>query len=75
MRWRLILKDFDPNIQNIDVVDNIGSDTLSIFPSTPRNKYDPCTRKDQCRANELFSIDRVENNEDCFPINLLIVQI
>ena len=48
---------------------------LSRLPSTPGDKYEPCTRKAQCRANDLFTIGRVENNEDCFPLNLLIAQI
>ena len=41
---------------------------------TPRDKYDPCTGKAQCRANELFAIGRAENKEDRFPLNILIVQ-
>ena len=31
-------------------------------------------RKAQCRANKLTTISRVENNEDCFLLNLLMVQ-
>ena len=41
----------------------------------PGNKYEPCTRKAQCRANESFTVGRIEKNEDCFALNLLIVQI
>ena len=74
IRWKLILKYFGPNIQHISVVDNILSDTLSILPYTPSNKYNTCIRKAQYRANDLFTIVRVENNEDCFPLNLLILQ-
>ena len=59
MRWKLIIEEFEPTIQNIAGVDNILDDTLSIFPSTPSDKYKYCTRKAQCRANELFEIDRV----------------
>ena len=62
MRWQLILEDFGPNIQHIAVVDNLVSETLIRLPSMPSNKYEHCTRKAQCRANELFSICRVENN-------------
>ena len=58
----------------IAVVDNILADTLSRMTSTPSNKNDTCTRKTQCRANELFAIGREENNENCFPLNLLIVK-
>ena len=74
MLWKLILKEFGPNIQHIAGFDNIVADTLIRLPSTPNNKYKSCTRKAQCRANKLFETDRVENNEDCFPLNLLIVQ-
>ena len=74
MCWQLIIKYFGPTIQHIAGFDNILSDTLSKLPSKPNDKYYPYTRKAQCRANELFTIGRVENNEDCFPLNLLIVQ-
>ena len=74
MLWKLILKEFGLNIQHIAVVDNMVAGTLSRLPSTPINKYEPCTRKSQCCANKLFTIGRVENNEYCFPLNLLIVQ-
>ena len=39
MRWQLILKDFGPNIQHTSGVDNIVSDMLSRFLSTPSYKY------------------------------------
>ena len=51
MRWRLILGELGPNVHHIAVVENILSDTLSRLPSTPSDKYEPCTRKSQCRAN------------------------
>ena len=51
MRWRLVIGEFGTNIHNIAGVDNILADKLSRLMSTPRDKYDPCTRKDQCRAN------------------------
>ena len=74
MHWGLILEEFGPNIQNIAVVYSIVADTLSRFPSTPSNKYESCTRKYQCHAKKLFVLGRVENNDDCFPLNILIVQ-
>ena len=74
MLWRIILEEFGPNIQHISGVDNIVADTLSRFPSRPSNKYNSCRRKAQCRTNELFELGRVKNNEDCFPLNILIVQ-
>ena len=62
--WQLILQESGPNIQHIAGVDNIVADTLGRLPSVSSNKYKPCTSKDQCFANELFAIGRVENNED-----------
>ena len=56
IRWLLILGDFGPNIQHIDGVYNIVSDTLIIFPYTSVNKYEPITSKSQCCADELFKI-------------------
>ena len=75
MRWQIILEEFEPNIQHIDGFDNIVSDTLSRLPSNPNDKYKPFTRNSQCCANDLFAIGRAENNEDSFPLNILILQI
>ena len=61
--WILILEEFGPNIQHIYVVENIVADTLSILPSMHSNKYNPCTRKAQYRANESFALGGIENNE------------
>ena len=74
MRWKLIIKAFGPSIQHITAVDNIVADTLSRFTPTPRDTYESSTRKAHCRTNELFKIGRLENNEDCFLLNILIVQ-
>ena len=74
IRCQLIIKEFGPNIQHIAGVDNIASDTISRLPSTPSDKNNPYTRKAQCRAKNLFAIGREDNNENCFPLNLLIVQ-
>ena len=75
MRWRLILEDFGPNTQQIDGVDKILAAKISRLLSTPSNKYKPCTMKSQCCEKEIFAIGEVENNEDFFPLNILIVQI
>ena len=75
MRWRLILEEFGPNIQHIYGVYNILPDKLSRFKPNPVDKYKPCTGKAHCCTNTLFYIDRVEKNEHCFPLNLLILQI
>ena len=45
MRWKLILEGFGRNIHHISGVDNIVADKLSILPSTPSDKYEPCTEK------------------------------
>ena len=42
--------------------------------STSLNNYNPSTSKSQCHAIKLFAIDRVEKNEGCFLLNLLILQ-
>ena len=60
---RIIIEEFGLNIQHIDGFYNIVADTLSRLLSNPSNKYDPCTRKAQCHANELFTLGRVESNE------------
>ena len=73
MRWQLIIECFGPDIQHIAGVDNIVADTLSRLTYTPRDKNNPCTRKDQCCVNYLFTIGRVENNENIFPLSLLIL--
>ena len=74
MHWRLIIKEFGPNIQYIAGVDNIVSDTLSRLLYTTSDKYEPCTRKNQCCKKHLFTIFRVENNEDLFLLNILILK-
>ena len=63
MPWQLILEEFGPNSQYKSVVDNIVSDMLIKFLSTPIDKYNPCTRNSQCHANKLFALGRIENNE------------
>ena len=73
MHWRIILEYCGHNIQHISRVDNIVANTLIRLPSTPSNKYKTCTSKAQCRTNKLLTIGRVENNEYCFPLSILIV--
>ena len=60
MIWRLIIKEFGPNIQHIYVFDNIVADTLSILPSTSVGKYGTIKMKAHCLMNKLFEIDRDE---------------
>ena len=72
MRWRLILKEFGPNIHQIDAVDNILADTLNILSSTLVDKYDPITSKAQFCANKLWQGRR---KTGFFPLNILSVQI
>ena len=74
MRCRLIIKEFGPNIQHIAGVHNIVSVTISRLMFTPSDKNETCTRKAKCRINKLFTIGREEKNENCFLLNLLIVQ-
>ena len=74
MHWLLVLEYFGPNICHISGVDKIIADTLSRLSSIFVDKYEPSTKKAQCRVNELFPIIRSENNKDCFPLNILNVQ-
>ena len=74
MLWRIILEEFGPNIQHIYVFDNIVAYTLSILPSSPSDKYQPCIRKGQYCVNQIFTLGRIENKKYCFPLNLLILQ-
>ena len=43
--------------------------------STSDKKYDPRTTKAQWCENKLFENGRVMNNDDCFPLIILNVQI
>ena len=75
MIWRLILEDFEPSIQHIAGIYNIVADTISRFPNTSVDNYEPIIIEDQCCANKLFSIFKEENSEVCFPPNVLNVKI
>ena len=72
--WQLILKEFGPNFKHTVGFGTIVDNTLSRLPSTSVDKYKTCTRKAKCNTNELSEIIMAETNEDCFPLNLLIVQ-
>ena len=74
MHWWIIIEGFRPNIHHITGVDNIESDTISIFPYKSVNKYKPITIKSQCHANELFVINTEENNKEHLPLNILNMQ-
>ena len=74
MWWRLILKYCVADIQFLDGVDNMVSDTFSISPYIPVDNYNPSTVKSQCHTNKLFAFVRDKNNEDRFPLNLLNMQ-
>ena len=45
---------------------------LCILMSKPSKKYNPCTGKSQCRADDLFTLVRIENNEYRSSLNLFI---
>ena len=47
---------------------------LSRFTSKSVEKYKLSISKAQCQANKIFKIDGEENNEDCFPQNILNVK-
>ena len=73
-RWQVLLEEFGPNIQHISGFDNIVADMFNELTSTSSDKYKPCTRKDQCCTNKVSAIGRLKDNEDCFLLNILMVQ-
>jgi hypothetical protein len=72
MRWRLILKEFGPNIQHIPGVDNIGVDTLSRLPSANTDREDDSSTESLRRTNKLFVTDG-QATDDSFPLTLSTV--
>ena len=69
------IKQFGTNIQHISGVENIVTDMLSRLSYTSINKYNTCKRNTQCCANNSFTIGILENNDDCFWLNILILKI
>ena len=74
MRRRLIIEGLGPNIQHISGVDNIVANTLIKLPTISVDKYETGKSEVQFCANGLFSIGRVENIKDFFPLNILNFQ-
>ena len=54
MQWRIIVENFEPNIQNIAQVEKILVDTPRRMPFTPVDKYKPNIVRAMCHTNELF---------------------
>ena len=48
IRWKIIFKDFGPNIQHISGLYNIVADTLSRFSSIPRKSTIPVQGSHSC---------------------------
>ena len=44
IQWRLIIEDFEPNIQHISKVDNIVTNRLNILESTTNGQDNTSTR-------------------------------
>ena len=51
IHWQLIIEEFGNNIKHIAGVNNIVSNTISRLLYTPSDKYKPCIKKAQFRAN------------------------
>ena len=72
MRWRLILKEFGPNIQHVPEIENIGrADMLSCLPSANTNREDDGTESLH-RTNKLF-VTNGQATDDSFPLTLSTV--
>ena len=75
MRWRLLLKEFGPDIRHIAGVGNIVADAMSRLPMTQNNEQkEVSTSELQCCMNKLFLRVRNETNDNGFPLDLSIVQ-
>ena len=74
MQWRLTLKEFGPNIQNISGIDNVVSYTLIRLPSENMDREKSITMNDSRWANELFAYDNDEYEEVNLPLSLPLVQ-
>ena len=48
---------------------------LSRVPYNYIDIYKPGTTKSHCNASQVFATGTVENEEDCFPLDLSNVQI
>jgi hypothetical protein len=73
MRWRLILKEFGPNIQHIAGNDNVVADMLSHVPSANSDQDELETSDAQYHAKEIFVIEENITNDDGFPLTLIKV--
>ena len=66
MCWRLILKEFGPNIKLISGVDNIVADTISKFMSTSIDQDEIFTTGDISWKKKLFAT-RMQKFEIGYP--------
>ncbi|GFH50539.1 hypothetical protein CTEN210_07015 [Chaetoceros tenuissimus] len=66
MRWRLLLKEFGPNIIHIASVDNIIADTLSRLKSN--NVEEDEIESTDTKVQELFANRRVRSIQADFPL-------
>ena len=73
MRWWLILKYFEPNIQHINVVDNMVADTISRLTYTTIDLDEPITNRARIWANELFATRVEQTVDDRYPLYLASV--
>ena len=74
MHWLPIIKEFGPNIYNIAVVYNLVADKLSRFPPVSIYQVYPSTIRYQIRVNYLFATSVVKNTNNCFLLDILIIQ-
>ena len=73
IRWQLVLKEFGPNINPVDGVYNIVSDTISRLLSTTIDIEDPSTTKVLSRANNFFATRFDKTFEDGYPLDLVLL--
>ena len=75
MRYRLILEEFGPDIQNISKKDNIVADAISRMPTANTDQREPSTEVQGLSSETLAELEQlVLEDDESFPLQLYLVQ-
>ena len=75
MRWRLILKEFGPDIKHISGEDNVVVDAISRFPTTNTGQSEQRTAVQDPTSKALDEEEQlVLEDDEPFPLNLSLVR-
>jgi hypothetical protein len=72
MRWRLLLKEFAPDIQHISGEHNIVADAISCLHMT-KSSLDEIPEK-KLNLQEIFIQDQIHNDVAGYPLSLIEVR-